>query len=752
MHYEILTFEEVESLKKEYASLTSRVDAMRRKLALEMKLRDAARSFSRLKPAHDQHEGQKYEDELATSNRNCEDLTQALSKLERRTQNVHRQLLEHTAGVLQMTHKGLKKGPKKNMVRTPESVYSSNTRGSVYDFDERSLYKTSDHLDLFGTPDKRATAANQGAGTLVAIDSIQNTERRLEELSNRMHEMMLQVKIDEDLGHVPPPSTDGEPANPAMYIEAHLAYIERGLNALNTGRGESSIGDAEEQLRDINARFHNVLAQSGLPLSPTISPPPHLSDGGFDKQLSYLRAGIENLQSRIEDLLEQKSILKTQIQQQRELNSKSDAERDAHLTEIVEQLAGARQELELSERRGDAVRKELALAMEQLDALCNERQQDEQQSEHADSDALASEREARVRVEEENARLDALIQQSREEAKIQHEEVETVRAHAESEIARLQTIIEELHSQANAKAEEASEACERAEQALSELEISMEQTRADAEARVEEATALRAQAEETALRAEANLSQLQAALERTRSDAEARVEEAITLRTQAEENAARLQAELTELESEIVRAQTELTVVKAELDGAYGTRAERAAEVAANPVIQKEMDFLNRRNRELAEELEAFKTNSAGSGGLQQRVEMLEKELRETIDDYEAITKASIEYEKEREAFESNIDSLRERCEQLETQLYEERINCMGVNSTASPARDGAPTSTTTVFLKNEFKKMMRDMRAENMKILKAEQEERRRLELLVRSTKRVQSNKSSLSQRSVVG
>ena len=122
----------------------------------------------------------------------------------------------------------------------------------------------------------------------------------------------------------------------------------------------------------------------------------------------------------------------------------------------------------------------------------------------------------------------------------------------------------------------------------------------------------------------------------------------------------------------------------------------------------------------MAEELAGLKAGKPGSGDVQTRVETLEKELRETVDDYEAMTKASIEFEKERERFEGIIDSLRDRCEQLETQLNEERISWMGSNNSASSmGRDGPYETTSTMVLKNEFKKMMRDTRAENMKILK---------------------------------
>ena len=46
--YEVLSFEEIDELKKEYSLLSNRVDATKRKLTLESKVRDAASSLNRL--------------------------------------------------------------------------------------------------------------------------------------------------------------------------------------------------------------------------------------------------------------------------------------------------------------------------------------------------------------------------------------------------------------------------------------------------------------------------------------------------------------------------------------------------------------------------------------------------------------------------------------------------------------------------------------------------------------------------------
>lgn len=580
--YEILPFETVEELKREYAILSSRVEGTKRKLALETKLRDAAQSLSRLPgPQTNEHMNgdmngmtvDSSDDEFAVSSQKCEDLAQELWSMEQRSQAIHKRLLEHTAGILQLTHRGLKKNVNRN-----GSINGANgvTRGSVFEFDDRSLYKPLDNLD----------GVNPGA--------LRAAEQKLEQLNGRLRDMLLQGQEDYGVEPLPQKSSkdDGSPA----YIQAHLAYLENHLDSLQTrdlqgngagagagaGAGVSSV-EIESQISSLNGRLHMLLGQAGSHLSPTLPPPPSPSGEYLNTHMDYLRSGFDDLQARVEGLQDQKTILTTQIQQQRELNSKSDAEKDAHVGDLTRQIVEGRKEFELSERELQSVRDELELVTEQLNA-----------------------------VKEQNS----LAQQS----------------------------MGEVENERNA-------------------------------------------------------------------------------RLQAETETKRIRDEMAELEGEFARAQTELTVVKAELDGAYGTRAERAAEAAANPALQRELDDLNAKNVSLAEELAAVRATTINSSGgnkgeLQTRVETLEKELRDTIEDYEVMTKASIEFEKEREKYEGHIDTLRDRCEQLEAQLGDERITWMGISQQMA-TRDVATETTSTMVLKNEFKKMMRDTRSENMKLLR---------------------------------
>ena len=135
--YGIMSFEEADELKREVSVLISRIDATKRKLAIESKIRDASTSLNRLNnsssrdsltdgpgnPNTRRHRRSimsrgsandllsKTDEELAASTKKCEELAQELWRLEKRLQEAQKQLLEHTAGVLQMTHKGsLEKG------------------------------------------------------------------------------------------------------------------------------------------------------------------------------------------------------------------------------------------------------------------------------------------------------------------------------------------------------------------------------------------------------------------------------------------------------------------------------------------------------------------------------------------------------------------------------------------------------------------------------------------------------------------
>jgi predicted nucleic acid-binding Zn-ribbon protein len=200
--------------------------------------------------------------------------------------------------------------------------------------------------------------------------------------------------------------------------------------------------------------------------------------------------------------------------------------------------------------------------------------------------------------------------------------------------------------------------------------------------------------------------------------AESRANEAATAVASKEQ-------ELRELEGEVIRLQTEVTIARAELDGAYGTRAQRAAEVAANPTIKKELDELSAKNSALVAELEALrrahKAAASSENEARDTERTLKHELSAMTSEYEALAKDMIQNEKDRDRFEAMIDSLRDEKESLEMELSDERVRWLGVRSPGTPmAQPGAaPEATSIRMLREDFRKMMRDRTAEGLKALR---------------------------------
>lgn len=763
--YEVLSVEEVDELKREYSYLQNRVEATRRKLTLETKLRDAAQSLNRLY-SPTQREGSlqpspnpvkkhrrsfmgsrgsgsdlfaKTDDELSVSTKKCDELAQELSRFERRAQEVHARLLQHAAGVLQMTHRSvMRKGQSPDIMPALYEDGNGYDYGSgatpltdgVSEFDHRSFYHGLEGSDEFaGVHGWSANGVSAGAVPPGNADFEQQkeaillTEAKLEDLNHRLKELILRTNDQSKNNQMPPRRPDDvHDQQPGITLQAQLEYLEHGLETIQaqhndaTSTSANSTNAIQRRLENINVQLHDLLQDEASQHShvPQMAPRPDGKD--VETQMEYLEDCLQSIGERLQDsahathasssrdmehrekverldtvirglwdimagrngaagqggprsrgistepespseepfslqafsakvqslytrssaLQEQKDILTRQVQQQRDLNAKSDSEKEAKVFELDGELQGARSALNASSRETEELRDELAVATRHLETARQEATRREQQGTITESNALRAEREAREELEE---RLTTEMTQKQDDiARLQNElhdvmdDAGIARAEMQGSEARVKELVEQLEEMARSKADTEREEAE-----------------------------LRAQLSAKAKEAEAVL------------------------------------AETSRLEGEVVRLQTEVTVARAELDGAYGTRAQRAAEVAANPALQKELDELGERN-----------------ASLQDQIDTLRKELAETIADYESMTKATIEFEKEREQLENLIDNVRDKCEALETELSEEKLKCLGMKGPGGPVE-----TTSTMVLKNEFKKMMRDTRAENNKVLR---------------------------------
>jgi len=798
--YEILAPEEVDDLKKQCQLLTQRIEQTRQNLAIQSKYRDAAISMSKLYNPADKKEGRRRsiiphhrsesvkeaDIERIRSEERCEELAMELWSLEKRLIEPQSRLLKHTAGVLQMTHKGPKtvsKGQGSQQPRipgSPESMYTyHNSRNSVEPlvdgdlFDDRSLYRDAERLDTFGDYNKRNSfeppprSPPPKAHGREQMQMIAQTERKLEELNFKLRNVIIKANPDREESLDLPEASTSSQGQAGEGLVKYLGFMEMGINALDeehsrlssyqqellqkqdelsmshedfsrkleeaNRRQEESDAAMEETIEDMNREIREIL----LPFDPNRPELPELTGSGTQNQLLYFQDSVgaietefaranenkttkgfhdnvEQMQTILmglwdiiqsgygeirkkkqerrltrsanglpddEDdmsddeagdpaepfslqsfskkvqwlygqatkLKDQKKVLQIQIKQQRELNNKSDATKDAELGQKKEELDRVQALLVRTEADSDRVREQLSEVMEQLDEARQKQLLSEQKRSIDESSAIQAAHDELDQRDQTIMKLEEELEELRDDHSISKAEIVHQLSDSESKIADL----------------------------LAKLEV---------------ATAERSKAEEVL------------------AGKEAAIEEK--------------EREMESMNMKLAELQTEVTIARAELDGAYGSRAQRAAEVAANPAIAREIDNLTRNNASLAAEITALKASSAsageGSKESDERMKTLKKELAETIEEYEEMTKASIEWEKERERLEETIDKLRDQREKLDAELSDEKVRWLGMRSPGG--MEGPPSGvgmTSTTVLKDEFKKMMRNTRAENAKVLR---------------------------------
>lgn len=761
--FKILTFEEVEELKSERASLLNRIQAARRKLALERKVRDAAQSLNRLystkkKDGETSPGGSpmsprrmrksilgrqssssdvldKTDDEYLASSRRCDELSQELSSLEQRLEEVQKSILEHTSGILQVTHKGLRKDLRReDLPRSPESMASLNQRStlpvdSLDEFDERSQYKGAEFFD--------------DAGSRKDQQLLGQAEQELDAVNNRIRRMVLQADPNQNM--MPPPKSARGHKSGAS-VQAHLDYLTQALESIEAAQtrtvqdAQRSVYDSEDQMEDINSRLHDMLQKTTTAGQSPVDIGPDSRGKSLTSQLSFSTMVLERLDQRIEQLVEQKDILSRQVQQQRNLNSKSDAQRDAQIVKLTSDLAQAQKRISTQEKEAKSATDQMHLMMEQLDSTKQEGVLLDQKRQSEDRKLLQAEKDAKKKAEDtlkaERAtkkKVDEALKQA--QGALQAEKAS--RKRADDSLKQLQKTLQ-TEREAKKKADESvnklqgtlkqgNDAQKQINENIASLQAALQTERdhkMNAEEKVEQLQKSLQLEKDGTRSADDTLTQLQGSLQSERenakklqeqvSQAQDDLDEAKIDKAQAEAEAEKSKKEVKEMEENWVKAQTELTIVRAELDGAYGTRAQRAADVTMNPEVKKEMDVLHEANKALEKEISELKAKGAADGD----AAALKKELKETIDDYEQMTKSSIEAEKDRERLEVTIDGLRERNESLEVLLSDEKVRWLGMKS---PGHGGNNSTelTSTMVLKTEFKKMMRDTRAENQKSLR---------------------------------
>ncbi|KAK0939202.1 hypothetical protein LTR29_009193 [Friedmanniomyces endolithicus] len=612
----------------------------------------------------------------------------------------------------------------------------------LHDADEQPVVRLNQRLDRLEDNVHLLDQEQQAVKSHYARlqDSVHMTrnavEAQLEGVNNRLHNTLLLCADIQDMESMrePPQATGHGYQQQLQYMSDSLQTIEQQLrqhkteldnareasddasraideaqvrttsHAQKLDEYEATLGGLWDILRsDVTSRPTSMVDSDSSENGPR-SPP--LSD---DFSLQAFNNRVQHLFSQAQSAKTQQDILRRQIQQQRELNGKSDAEKDHQLTELQskhDQLAidhGAAQET-ITKALEYRVQVETEASQSKLE-LMNVMNEHEELKRFVDTHQT------------ERDGLQRQLQSHQDHATALQEQIETL----EAQVADITNDARLFAVESEVEAKEASAKHE---------------------------------------------------------DLSTQLTSAVSAKDTLEQRHAAVQKDMQDHESEIVRLTTELAIAKAELDGAYGSRAERAREAQAAEVaglsernarmieelqrLQGEHEDVRVSHRDLTGEHEALRitheTTLAELEGLRaaadshaqqtvdaERSEHLEAELRGMTDDFQDLTRESLELEKERGQLEDLIDSLRDRCDALGAQLNDERVRWMGmrspsatnVSSSSAAERqsftNGRASVTSTMAMRQEFKKMMREAREEGVKLLRAEQDHRRHLEAELR-------------------
>lgn len=774
--YEILSQEDVDDLKKQIQSLVQRVEQTRSNLAIQSKYRDAAVSMAKLYSSpsggakrrsllgdrgRSEDEAREAELERRASERRCDELTAELSSLEGRLTDSRTRLLQHTAGILQLTHRASSKKSNQpsngqpllnGIPGSPESLYTSNGRDSLdaagddMYFEGRSLYLPLDEADgqpsrprknVIEIPMKSPVREQQNqlreetdrlrdenvrlnteAESLrregaERTEFIADTERKLEGLTGKLRDMVLRVNPARNDGSLEPPARyangSGSDQEPGGMLGSQIDYLERGLAValeeqglkLSESREEAeraaaaaaeSLAQTESRVEAVNRQVYDVLQN----MEPDYPSPPGPSGQGLLGQLDYLQDSFRTVQ--------------TQLSRAAELSSSTAAEKqkndqfDAVLMGLWDIIQTGYTEIRQQEADRRRARAEKGLEDDDTELSSDESlmSTDEPYSLQTFSAKVQWLYAQATSLREQKIVLKRQIKQQRELNNKSSSDKDTELAQRTDELRKTQDLLNTTEMQAR-------DIQDKLSQALNNLDTLQRTSAANeaaaaqaAEDQLKERNAKISTLESDSKDLQGKLSEAEASI----ADTKAQLAQVGEAKTAAEAEAFRLQQEVKGKDDElermnmlVVELKTEATIAKAELDGAYGSRAERAAEAAA----------LNKESEESVLATEVGKLKSELAGILRE----LEDMTKETI----AAEKEKLELEGKlddvltaKTSLEAEVNTLRDKLDndvsRLQEQLDAERLKVpSGSNGQASQPKAGAS------MLSEQFRATMKEER-----------------------------------------
>jgi predicted nucleic acid-binding Zn-ribbon protein len=491
----------------------------------------------------------------------------------------------------------------------------------------------------------------------------------LENLNKRLRDVIVKANPQRQNTYSLPPlaktNAQGRSTDPRETLQSHLDYLEKSIQTIDHEQGhvtkyqQESGSAVEERIEELNREVRGLL----LPYDPHHPEPPALTGTGLNQQLLYFQDSIGAVEMELSSVSSKGNKIG------------DSAEMEKMVMGLWDIFQSGEQDIRRWKQERRAARVANGLPADEDDSPDDGADFNETFSLQAFSTKIQILYTQATRVKDQKKVLQRQIKQQRE-LNSKSDATEDVEMQAKvEELERVNALLTRTETDSDRIRNELSKVME-------ELEVLREQGASGASAaELETAKQTIHDLEDQLQEREDDHRIGSAEVESHMAESESKIADLTGKLTTAGGAIKDKEQEVARVKIEVARLQTEVTIARAELDSAYGSRAERAAEFAAlqSPVSAEE-------------------------------VQTLKKGLEETIAEYEAMTKASIEWEKERDRLEEMIDRMR-------YQLKEEKVRWMGIMSPRS--KTPGSTSTSTMVLRNEFKKMMRDTRAENAKALR---------------------------------
>lgn len=498
----------------------------------------------------------------------------------------------------------------------------------------------------------RSRSLDTGAAASASGATAQ-AEERIDDLNKQMTDLLLSINATP-----PPPPNPAEIGRTDLPLDDRITYLQYSLrvvemelvraveNANNAVTMPMGDGDGESKLKELwdivqsgflelqsqrEAR-QRIRVEKGLEEDEDMT-----VDQTFDLQEPYSAIGLQSrvrtVSSQLWKLTEQKAVLKRQIKQQRELNNKSSSEKDIELDN---------KDAEIEKRIGEMHNKEVELQGKIAELDAKEAEVAELNSRLIEAQSAGGNNEineARIKdLEAELAEAKRSLEQERSDGEQTQgmlsaalRDLDTAKQDAETrESEGLREVRAELEEKRTRLA-----AMESSSQELETKFNTAEASRAELQAKMDAI-------DERTETLEVELLEARAALRAAEEAAEARQKELDGKQRDVKEKDDVLES----LNLMIAELKTELTIARAELDGAYGSRAERAADAAA--------------------------IKSSGEvGRLQEQVATYKDELEKTLKQLEEVTRETMSAEKEKIEAEAKLDEAVAERGALETEIRE---------------------------------------------------------------------------------